>query len=546
MKFKTLVKSLVLVLALIISFSAITSVSAAKVKAPSIKVKFAENYKAVVLTVDKSFADYYGCSVYYKAPGATAFYNLGGTLLSEDGGSNFKYYLRQWNEDSFKPGNYKFKIKLVESKLQYGYMGHETYGKYSDVVKVSVPDYISAESSNLNSIDVTIPTKFGISADAKSSDGYTNKYFRVLSRATSPDGPYTEIYNELEKRVNGGDDSLLSYGEYIDNTAIFGTKYYYKLSVGVCDSVKYSKKNLKKASLKYSVADKANKRIRYLSKLKELTTKEAAHLSPAAPTKLTYKTVSSKNVKVSWTKSTGVDKYNVYKATTNGKKKFVAETAGTSVNVSGLKHAVLYDIYVEPVKKNEIGDEFTGPMLNSTVSFTYYTSCYESIYDRIWPKKASKMANREYTRRHAHVPFYKSNEKAMSQMKTVTIKAWDFESGTSGKKITKTYYLTVHKKVASSVKKAFDEIYNSEEQFPINSIGAYSYRWGAHGMGLAIDINPNENAYFQNGKPVVGTLYKPDKNPYSIGPNSEFARILYKYGMYQLEGDYMHFSFTGT
>lgn len=43
----------------------------------------------------------------------------------------------------------------------------------------------------------------------------------------------------------------------------------------------------------------------------------------------------------------------------------------------------------------------------------------------------------------------------------------------------------------------------------IQEISAYSNRWGYHGKGLAIDINPSWNPYMdkENSKIIVGGKY---------------------------------------
>lgn len=149
--------------------------------------------------------------------------------------------------------------------------------------------------------------------------------------------------------------------------------------------------------------------------------------------------------------------------------------------------------------------------------------------------------------------YYTSNEEALANMVSITIKAWDFADSTHTTKITKQYTLTVHKNIAETVKAIFDEIYNGAEQFPINSVGCYRWEPGSEHMpGLAIDINPNENyfCYLSNGQAIVGSHWKPGEDPYSIPLDGEVAQIFSKYGFSQgiwsTKADYMHFSFFGT
>ena len=148
--------------------------------------------------------------------------------------------------------------------------------------------------------------------------------------------------------------------------------------------------------------------------------------------------------------------------------------------------------------------------------------------------------------------YYSSAAKAKKYMKTIRVKTWDFKNGKKGKKITRYWTITVHKNLASSVKKAFNEIYNGKEKFPIHSLNAQEFRGGRteHNDGTAIDINWEENYMISDGKIVAGKFWKPGKNPYSIPKNGEVAKIFRKYGFYQgdwgTKKDYMHFSYFAT
>lgn len=141
-------------------------------------------------------------------------------------------------------------------------------------------------------------------------------------------------------------------------------------------------------------------------------------------------------------------------------------------------------------------------------------------------------------------------KKAAKQMKTIKIKVWDFKNGKNGKKITRTKYLTVNKNLAPTIQQIFKEIYNSKEKQVIHDIGCYSYRTGEHMYGLAIDVNPNENYMIDGKKILAGKFWKPKKNAYSIPNNSQFVKIMNRYGFYRgawgARKDYMHFSYFGT
>lgn len=148
--------------------------------------------------------------------------------------------------------------------------------------------------------------------------------------------------------------------------------------------------------------------------------------------------------------------------------------------------------------------------------------------------------------------YYSTASEAYSHMVPVTIKAWDFADSTQTTKITKQYTLYVHENIADTVIAIFDEIYNGEEQFPIHSVGCYRFELGSeHSIGVAIDINPNENYYYnyRTGQ-QVGSYWKPGEDPYSIPTDGEVAQIFNKYGFSQgiwsSSVDYMHFSYFGT
>lgn len=170
----------------------------------------------------------------------------------------------------------------------------------------------------------------------------------------------------------------------------------------------------------------------------------------------------------------------------------------------------------------------------------YFSHAHESYYDkykRIFGKKRS---------------YYSSNKQAMKHMTKIKIKVWDRRA--NGKKYTRTFYLTVHKNIAPSLKQMFREIYKSKERFPIHDIGCYSWRTNnpnsQHCVGLALDINANENYMIDNGKVLAGSFWKPKKNPYSIPKKCELVKILKKYGFtrgfWGSRKDYMHFSYFGT
>lgn len=154
---------------------------------------------------------------------------------------------------------------------------------------------------------------------------------------------------------------------------------------------------------------------------------------------------------------------------------------------------------------------------------------------------------------------FANQEEAKAAMTTITIPVWKLQGG---KKVSSTLSLTVHSAIAEDVKAIFTEIYNDPEQFPIHDIGGYSWRGdsatGEHNCGTAIDINANENYQIRDGQVLVGSLWQPGSNPYSIAPDSSVVRIFAEHGWswggdawaYDSDAsqgyhDYMHFSYMG-
>ena len=140
--------------------------------------------------------------------------------------------------------------------------------------------------------------------------------------------------------------------------------------------------------------------------------------------------------------------------------------------------------------------------------------------------------------------------RAAQDMVDVTLKVWDLNG--NGEKYTRYFTIKVHKNIAATVVQIFREIYEGEEQFPIHYLGGFSHGGHSeHTIGTAIDINPNENYYYNaNTGEQVGSYWKPGEDPYSIPLDGEVAQIFKKYGFSQgiwnTTVDYMHFSYFGT
>ena len=149
---------------------------------------------------------------------------------------------------------------------------------------------------------------------------------------------------------------------------------------------------------------------------------------------------------------------------------------------------------------------------------------------------------------------YANSSEAASHQVTVSVPVWDFDS--NGNKITKTKRFQIHEALAPTVEQIFAEIYAGGEQFPIYSLGGYCWRGDGssseHCLGVAIDINPDENYMCTNsGKALTGTHWTPGSDPYSIPANGDVVRVFKKYGFgwggdWNTKKDYMHFSYFGT
>ena len=268
----------------------------------------------------------------------------------------------------------------------------------------------------------------------------------------------------------------------------------------------------------------------------------------------TAKRVNKFSAKLTWNKVSGAAGYYIYRIDNTQSDYGYRNTENTGykrvktiTNPNTLtyqfkkqKHGVTYTYKIAAYQV--VGGKKVEGVLSDVKSVTmnYYAYERESYYERYTRIFGKKDNSKKYS----------SDQKARKYMTTVKIKVWDFQRGKSGKKVTKIKYLTVNKKIAPTVKQMFHEIYKSKEKQVIRDIGAYSYRPGQHMYGLAIDVNPNEN-YMIRGKTIVaGSYWKPKTDPYSIPNNSEFVRIMRKYGFIRGEWgdtkDYMHFSYFGT
>lgn len=357
---------------------------------------------------------------------------------------------------------------------------------------------LTAENAGYNSIKLSWNTEKGITG-----------YF--LYRSESEDGTFTRI-----KTIKDSGTTT-----YTNTKLTTGKTYYYKVKA-------------------YSSVDGTN--------YKGLAS-AAATASPAvsAPTISSIKLAGITKATLTWNKISGASGYVVYRATSkNGTYKRLAKiTDGSTVTytATGLTNGKTYYFKVRAYRTID-GHNYCGSCSAAKKKLmnklAYAGEPYENRCKRIWGTDYYK----DYT----------SSSEAKADMKTITVKTWDINS--SGKKYTRSFELTVHKNIASTVQQIFKEIYNGDEKFPIHSVGGYSWRGDSssseHCEGLAIDINPDENYMISktDGTILSGSLYEPGKNPYSIPEDGDVVKAFEKYGFYwgdwSTKRDYMHFSYFGN
>ncbi|MBR1692008.1 MAG: M15 family metallopeptidase [Lachnospiraceae bacterium] len=307
---------------------------------------------------------------------------------------------------------------------------------------------------------------------------------------------------------------------YKDKKCSLGVTYYYKVRA-------YRKVSGKKVYAEYSKVKKGNTT---LSKPKQ---KKAQLLSVDT-------------AQISWNKVDGAKGYEIYRSLTqNGKYKKVNTIKGgkvTSCEIAGQENGNTYYYKIRAYYTKGGKKKYSSYSNVKSVLFNVYGYENESYEDR-----AKRIFGTSYYQK------YGSKEEAAANMKTIAVPVWDFNANKTAK-VTKYRSLTVHKNIAPTVQQIFKEIYEGKEQFPIKSVGAFSWRGDTsnseHNQGLAIDINPEENYMIDGDTILSGKYWKPGEDPYSIPSDGEVVKIMRKYGFFQgIWGDrrdYMHFSYFGT
>ena len=278
----------------------------------------------------------------------------------------------------------------------------------------------------------------------------------------------------------------------------------------------------------------------------------------ASAPKITYGKRSGKlDVKLKWEKDETADGYLIYYV-----KNYTDRSKYKSVDIYDMTSYKL----VKEIKKNTTISTKIKKLMNG-VTYTYRICSYKMVdgkqvvsmmsepksilmdYYSYNGETYNQKIKRAFGSQKKKTKNFKTAAKAAKQMKTIKIKVWDFKNGKKGKKVTRTKYITVNKRLAPSIKAMFDEIYKAKQKQVIKDIGCYSYRTGEHMYGMAIDINWNENYMIDDGQILCGSFWNPKKSKYSIPLDCEMVRIMARYGFYRGfwgdRKDYMHFSYFG-
>lgn len=300
---------------------------------------------------------------------------------------------------------------------------------------------------------------------------------------------------------------------------------------------------------------------------------------PSAPAQVKNVKVTASGTsshKITWKKVSGATDYQIFcRDYSTGSKlykrvKTISGASKISCTISGRKQGKAYAYVVRAYKKNSAGVAY-GKLSGIAYGFIKKTTTKKPstgnnsgtsgtaaasgiIQNPTTKQKYQKVFGNANLSMRYPGGYYTSASQAKKNMKSITVKTWDFKNGRSGAKYTRTWTIMVHKNLAATVQQIFKEIYNNSEKFPIHELGGYDWRDGhsEHNTGTAIDINWTEN-YMVNiatGAITAGKYWRPGKDPYSIPKNGVVAKIFKKYGFSQGDWgnskDYMHFSYFGT
>lgn len=462
----------------------------------AIKAAATQN-KRIILGFQAGAGQHDGYEIYRSETGAEGSYTLLKSITDE---YDFDWELDEYDiVKSFPNGCVLFGDYNVQIGGTYYYQiraydvreGQTVYGAFSNVINAQIVlkavEDLRAVSASYTSLKLT----WDKLSDAQ---GY------IIKRSLTEGGVYEEI----------ADITRNNTVKYTDKNLTCGVTYYYQIcGYTVVNGVKV-----------YGQTGLTAFAVPQLDKVKSMTAKTKT------PTKMT----------VSWKAVTGAQGYIIYqKSGKKDYKKLKVTSASNRTAKLKVRNGVAYQFKIVAYRMAN-GTKAMGQEAEFTAYGDYYgyeAESYDSKYTRIY-KKGSE---------------YKSDKEARKHMTTIKVKVWDFKQGMSGAKITRTKYITCNKAIAPTLKKIFNKIYHGKEKAPIYEVGCYSWRSGQHGQGLAVDINANYNAMFDNGKPKVGKYWNPKKYAYSIKRNGDienaFAEYGFPRGIWGDRKDYMHFSYFG-
>lgn len=229
--------------------------------------------------------------------------------------------------------------------------------------------------------------------------------------------------------------------------------------------------------------------------------------------------------------------------------------SGLDPNVQYEEPEIVED-YVEEYSE-EVVDEYLEEIIEeeTTNDFYFYDFFYPfENYDPQYSYRDNEFISKGLIPTADIYTQFSGREEAETYMEQTTVNVWVV--GSNGEKVATTKKLSVHRDVIDEAWNIFELIFQGEEQFPIKDLGGYSWRGdnstSSHNLGLAIDLNYDENFMIRGDEIVAGSFWDPETSIYSIKPDGDVVRAFEEYGWFWAGNgwgstyDYMHFSRTGV
>ena len=189
-------------------------------------------------------------------------------------------------------------------------------------------------------------------------------------------------------------------------------------------------------------------------------------------------------------------------------------------------------------------------ILAISVCFTATLSTANGIYKNLYsfkPKQKIENPDPDFELKQKvkdRIRDVSTRAEAESRLVWVELPVWRLKDG---KKVSDTEKIQVLDVLADEIKEIFHEIHKGKEKFPIKRLIRGNLK-SLHSTGRAIDLNPEENPQVSiNGEVLVGKVWEPKINPYSIKPDGDVVRAFTKrgwvWGANFRTRDYMHFGF---